>query len=127
MINPLSVLIEEFKRSFLTTDQIPDQVKFSLEITKKLILDNKSVLSITPILNRKYITNEDKGVFISIYLNNINIIKKNYNIITYIEDTKLYDDVCRLFNKTLEKSRLDDEASFSKNVEDSLEELLNSI
>jgi hypothetical protein len=127
MINPLSVLIEEFKRSFLTTDQIPDQVKFSLEITKKLILDNKSVLSITPILNRKYITNEDKGVFISIYLNNINIIKKNYNIITYIEDTKLYDDVCRLFNKTLEKSRLDDEASVSKNVEDSLEELLNSI
>jgi hypothetical protein len=60
-------------------------------------------------------------------MNTINIVRKNYNIITHIGCDKEYRSVCDLFNKTAELKRKEIEFEVNKNVRDSLYDLLNSM
>jgi hypothetical protein len=127
MIKKIEKLFKSIKENLVVNEYIPEESKISLEIVKKLILDPKSSLTITPISNWRYVRNEDKKVFVTIYMNTINIVRKNYNIITHIGCDKEYRSVCDLFNKTAELKRKEIEFEVNKNVRDSLYDLLNSM
>lgn len=106
---------------------ITDEEKFCLEITKKLILKDNSVLTLAPLSQKRFIKNNELQMFIMIENRVINIINHIYSYTLVIEDVDAYQEVINQFDDKLDSIRLSLETEFRTNVQSSLKNILESI
>jgi hypothetical protein len=106
---------------------ITDEEKFCLEITKKLILKDNSVLTLAPLSQKRFIKNDELQMFIMIENRVINIINHIYSYTLVIEDVDAYQEVINQFDDKLDSIRLSLETEFRTNVQSSLKNILESI
>jgi hypothetical protein len=106
---------------------ITDEEKFCLEITKKLILKDNSVLTLAPLSQKRFIKNDELQMFIMIENRVINIINHIYSYTLVIEDVDAYQEVINQFDDKLDSIRISLETEFRTNVQSSLKNILESI
>lgn len=106
---------------------ITDEEKFCLEITKKLIENESSVLTLAPLSQKRFIKNDELRMFIMIENRVINIINHIYSYTLVIEDFDAYQEVISEFDNKLDNIRVSLETEFRMNIQNSLKNILESI
>lgn len=106
---------------------ITDEEKFCLEITKKLIENENSVLTLAPLSQKRFIKNDELRMFIMIENRVINIINHIYSYTLVIEDFDAYQEVISEFDNKLDNIRVSLETEFRMNIQNSLKNILESI
>jgi hypothetical protein len=104
---------------------IPEEEKITFEICKKLIQDPKSKLTNAPISNKRFIKNQEKGIFVVIENNTIILVNHIYSHSVFASDTDSYSKLCQDFDKYLDDERLRLENEIKNNLKNSLQEILN--
>jgi hypothetical protein len=97
-----------------------------LFICKKLINHPESVLLMTPLSNKRYIKNDEHGIFITIEGQHVNVINHKYSYTVSITE-KTKTEIIDLFNHIIEKQRLMMEEEISSNIKHSLKNILHSL
>ena len=95
-------------------------------ICKKLILMNESILLMTPLSNKRYIKNDEHGIFITIDGNVVNVINHKYSY-TVVVSEKTKQQIVDLFNNIVEKQRLKMEEEITSNIKHSLKEISQTL
>jgi hypothetical protein len=95
-------------------------------ICEKLILMENTVLLVTVLSNKKYIKNDEHGIFITIDGNVVNVINHKYSYIVAVSD-KTKQLIVDLFNKVLEKQRLKMEEEITSNIKHSLKKIAQTL
>ena len=95
-------------------------------ICKKLILMEDSVLLMTPLSNKKYIKNDEYGIFITIDGNVVNVINHKYSY-TVVVSEKTKQQIVDLFNNVVEKQRLKMEEEITSNIKHSLKTIIQTL
>lgn len=106
---------------------ITDEERFCLEITKKLIENENSVLTLAPLSQKRFIKNDELRMFIMIENRVINIINHIYSYTLVIEDFDAYQEVISEFDNKLDNIRVSLETEFRMNIQNSLKNILESI
>jgi hypothetical protein len=106
---------------------ITDEEKFCLEITKKLIFKENSILTLAPLSQKRFIKNDELQMFIMIENRVINIINHIYSYTLVIEDFDAYQEVINQFDDKLDSIRISLETEFRTNVQSSLKNILESV
>jgi hypothetical protein len=106
---------------------ITDEERFCLEITKKLIENENSVLTLAPLSQKRFIKNDELRMFIMIENRVINIINHIYSYTLVIEDIDAYQEVISEFDNKLDNIRVSLETEFRMNIQNSLKNILESI
>jgi hypothetical protein len=106
---------------------ITDEERFCLEITKKLIENESSVLTLAPLSQKRFIKNDELRMFIMIENRVINIINHIYSYTLVIEDIDAYQEVISEFDNKLDNIRVSLETEFRMNIQNSLKNILESI
>ena len=106
---------------------IAEEEKFCIEITKELIDRESSVLTLAPLSQKRFIKNDELGMFVMIDNRVINIINHIYSYTLVIEDSNSYEEILSNFDKKLDSIRISLEAEFRSNIQNSLKNILDSI
>ena len=106
---------------------IAEEEKFCIEITKELIDRESSVLTLAPLSQKRFIKNDELGMFVMIDNRVINIINHIYSYTLVIEDTNSYEEILSNFDKKLDSIRISLEVEFRSNIQNSLKNILDSI
>jgi hypothetical protein len=106
---------------------ITEEEKFCIEITKELIDRESSVLTLAPLSQKRFIKNDELGMFVMIDNRVINIINHIYSYTLVIEDSNSYEEILSNFDKKLDSIRISLEAEFRSNIQNSLKNILDSI
>jgi len=106
---------------------ITEEEKFCVEITKKLIEREDSVLTLAPLSQKRFIKNDELSMFIMIENRVINIINHIYSYTLVIEDDDSYQEILSNFDNKLDSIRLSLETEFRSNIQSSLKNILDSI
>ena len=106
---------------------ITEEEKFCIEITKKLIGRESSVLTLAPLSQKRFIKNDELGMFVMIDNRVINIINHIYSYTLVIEDSNSYEEILSNFDKKLDSIRISLEVEFRSNIQSSLKNILESI
>jgi hypothetical protein len=106
---------------------ITEEEKYCLEITKKLITKENSILTLAPLSQKRFIKNDELQMFIMIENRVINIINHIYSYTLVIEDVDAYQEVINQFDDKLDSIRISLETEFRTNVQSSLKNILGSI
>ncbi len=106
---------------------ITEEEKYCLEITKKLITKENSILTLAPLSQKRFIKNDELQMFIMIENRVINIINHIYSYTLVIEDVDAYQEVINQFDDKLDSIRVSLETEFRTNVQSSLKNILGSI
>jgi hypothetical protein len=115
------------KNKFDPKPPITEEEKFCIEITKELIDRESSVLTLAPLSQKRFIKNDELGMFIMIDNRLINIINHIYSYTLVIEDTNSYEEILSNFDKKLDSIRISLETEFRSNIQSSLKNILDSI
>jgi hypothetical protein len=106
---------------------IAEEEKFCIEITKELIDRESSVLTLAPLSQKRFIKNDELGMFVMIDNRVINIINHIYSYTLVIEDSNSYEEILSNFDKKLDSIRISLEIEFRSNIQNSLKNILESI
>jgi hypothetical protein len=106
---------------------ITDEEKFCLKITKKLIENESSVLTLAPLSQKRFIKNDELRMFIMIENRVINIVNHIYSYTLVIEDIDAYKEIISEFDNKLDTIRISLEKEFRMNIQNSLKNILESI
>jgi len=106
---------------------IAEEEKFCIEITKELIDRESSVLTLAPLSQKRFIKNDELGMFVMIDNRVINIINHIYSYTLVIEDSNSYEEILSNFDKKLDSIRISLEVEFRSNIQNSLKNILDSI
>jgi hypothetical protein len=106
---------------------ITDEEKFCLRITKKLIENESSVLTLAPLSQKRFIKNDELRMFIMIENRVINIVNHIYSYTLVIEDIDAYKEIISEFDNKLDTIRISLETEFRMNIQNSLKNILESI
>jgi len=90
-----------------------------LKICKKLINREDSVLLLTPITNKRYIKNDNLGLFITIDGSLIKVINHKYSYVVPMSDRSI-TEITNTFNYKVEEHRKQMEDEISSNIKHSL-------
>lgn len=115
------------KERFDPALKIPEEEKICVEICKKLINDDDSKLTFAPISNKRFIKNENKGIYIVIETYNITIINHVYSYSIYLSSANDYKDIVNSFDKILENQRQLLEQEIRFNITQSLTKILEKV
>jgi hypothetical protein len=115
------------KERFDPALKIPEEEKLCVEICKKLINDDDSKLTFAPISNKRFIKNENKGIYIVIETYNITIINHVYSYSIYLSSANDYKDIVNSFDKILENQRQLLEQEIRFNITQSLTKILEKV
>ena len=106
---------------------ITDEEKFCLKITKKLIENESSVLTLAPLSQKRFIKNDELRMFIMIENRVVNIVNHIYSYTLVIEDIDAYKEIISEFDNKLDTIRISLEKEFRMNIQNSLKNILESI
>lgn len=98
-----------------------------VKICKKLINFPNSNLTFAPKSMKRFIKNDEHGMFVVIENRIINIINHVYSYSVYIENTELYSELLEIFDDSLENRRNELENQIRKNIQHSLQDILEKI
>ena len=115
------------KNKFDPKYPITDEERLCLEITKKLIENQSSILTLAPLSQKRFIKNDELRMFIMIENRVINIINHIYSYTLVIEDYDAYQKIISEFDNKLDSIRISLEAEFRLNIQSSLKNILESI
>ena len=115
------------KNKFDPKYPMTDEERLCLEITKKLIENESSILTLAPLSQKRFIKNDELRMFIMIENRVINIINHIYSYTLVIEDNDAYQDIVLEFDNKLDSIRISLETEFRLNVQSSLKNILESI
>lgn len=100
---------------------------FCTKICISLIDLPESNLTMSPISYKRFIKNEQKNIFVIINNRQISLINHIYGYNLVIEDDDLYSEIIKKFDNTLEERRLKLEDEMKKNIQHSLQVILEKI
>lgn len=115
------------KNRFDPPKPIPEEEKICQEICLNLIQKESSFLTIAPVSSRRYIKNDDKGVFIVISERTIKLVNHIYSYTVYCENDELYEELLKNFDLELEKRKNDLELEIQSNIQHSLKKILENV
>lgn len=109
----------------------PPQIKSEYErdaikICKQLLQKSDSTLLLTPISNKRYIKNDELGIFIIFDGRSINVINHVYSYIVFLDD-KSWISIVSIFDNEVEKRRMEFEQEITENIKHSLQNILKKI
>ena len=120
---PLGIVYKFYlhlREKFNPKPEITDEERFAVEISKKIIKLDDTLLYFTPLSEKRIIKNDNKEIYVVIHQRNITIINHVYSYSIYIESDELYNSVIDIFNETLEKKREVIELEIKSNIQHSL-------
>jgi hypothetical protein len=120
---PLGIVYKFYlhlREKFNPKPEITDEERFAVEISKKIIKLDDTLLYFTPLSEKRIIKNDNKQIYVVIHQRNVTIINHVYSYSIYIESDELYYSVIDSFNETLEKKREVIELEIKSNIQHSL-------
>lgn len=117
----------KLKEKFDISPPTPEEVLYSIEICQKLVELPESVLSYTPLSDKRFIKNEKLGMFVVIAGRTINVINHSYSYTVYIEENDRYASALKVFDSAMERHRKSLEDEISSNIQHSLKKILENI
>lgn len=96
------------------------------KICEKLIHKENTVLLLTPITEKRYIKNDDSGIFILIQNGVVKIVNHEYSYTVFMEGSN-YEKIILEFNNEIERRRLEMEREINSNIKHSLSKILDSL
>jgi hypothetical protein len=115
------------KERFDPTPPIPEEEKITIDICSKLLDDPNSKLTIAPLVNKRFVKNKEKDMYIVIHEHTINLINHVYSYSIYVSDSQSYVDIVNKFDKMLDEERLKLEEEIKNNIQHSLSSILNKL
>jgi len=115
------------KERFDPTPPVPEEEKITIDICSKLLDDPNSKLTIAPLVNKRFVKNKEKDMYIVIHEHTINLINHVYSYSIYVSDSQSYVDIVNKFDKMLDEERLKLEEEIKNNIQHSLSSILNKL
>jgi hypothetical protein len=125
----ISVKFNRWERQhsiFQTKEDVTDYENTCMSICRNLIKNSKSKFAIAPLSEKKYIINEDLGIFVVIQDFKIEITNHVYHYEVKLGKRNT-ERIHNMFNKKSDKIRLEYEAKIKSQVSFSLEEILKKV
>ena len=97
--------------------------KDCIAICKKLISKEDTVLLLTPISNKRYIRNEELGIFVILENYRVKVINHVYAYTIFL-DQKPWDNIILNFDLEVEKRKEKFEKEITSNIKHSLQNIL---
>jgi len=120
------VLYSRYKISNNYSEHISDTVKLSLTICRSLIRNQKSKFLIAPLSGKRYIKNEELGLFIIFDDKRITITNHIYHYDVSLE-TREWDRIVNMYDNKTEKIRQQFESEIMSQINNSLTEIKNKL
>lgn len=117
----------KLKEKFDISPPTPEEVLYSIQICQKLVELPESVLTYTPLSDKRFIKNEKLGIFVVIANRTINVINHSYSYTVYVEENDKYSLVLKIFDASMERHRKSLEDEISTNIQHSLKNILENI
>lgn len=97
-----------------------------VQICEKLIAKNETTLLLTPRTNKRYIKNEEFGVFIVVHEGTVKITNHVYSYMVFLEGNG-YRKILDSFDTEVEKRRILMENEIDNNIKHSLKNILEEL
>lgn len=97
--------------------------KDCIAICKRLISKEDTVLLLTPISNKRYIRNEELGIFVILENNRVKVINHVYAYTVFLEQ-KPWSNIILTFDLEVEKRKEKFEKEITSNIKHSLQNIL---
>ena len=120
-------IYQYLKNRFDPTQPPTQEELFCVDICLKLINYEGSILTYAPISNKRFINNDSKQMYIVINHRMVHIINHVYGYNIMVEDDNLYHKITDAFDNLLEARRQELEDEMRKNINHSLQDILNKI
>lgn len=120
------IKLERNHSVFHNEDTISDYEKTCSAICRRLINNKHSKFSIAPLSDKKYIVNENLGVFVVLQDTNIEITNHVYHYEVKFNQ-RTAKRIHTLFNNKTEKIRLDYETQIKSQINSSLQGILKKV
>lgn len=129
-LHSLRRLIQKWSISVIRLAQVPEKKseyeRDAINISKKLIKKPDTVLLLTPISGKRYITNESQQISIILSSSSVQIINHTYSYTVFLSD-KEWQKLLDVFNEEVEARRKVLEAEITSNIKHSLQNILVNI
>jgi hypothetical protein len=129
-LHTLRRLIQKWSISAIRLVQVPEKKseyeRDAVNICKKLIKLSDSVLLLTPISGKRYITHETQQISIILSASSIQIINHTYSYTVFLGD-KQWQKLIDVFNEEVEDRRKVLEEEITSNIKHSLQNILVNI
>ncbi len=127
LFSPLFRFYLKIKKEFNQDIPLTEHQKFSIDICKKLISMDSTILLFAPLSGTKLIKNEDKQISAILQGRTITIINKIYTYTTYIENDSSFFSLSSYFDLKLEKNTKKVEEEINDSVAGSLKIIMNRL
>lgn len=119
-----------FYRKFVDLDGI-DKQKYdheieALQICKKLIKTNESILLMAPISGKRFVKNEKMGIYVILEGRGIKVINHIYSYNVILGD-KAWNKLLSFYDEEIERRRMEFEREITSNIKHSLKNILEEI
>lgn len=119
-----------FYRKFVDLDGI-DKQKYdheieALQICKKLIKTNESILLMAPISGKRFVKNEKMGIYVILEGRGVKVINHIYSYNVILGD-KAWNKLLSFYDEEIEKRRMEFEREITSNIKHSLKNILEEI
>jgi len=129
-LHSLRRLVQKWSISVIRIAQVPEKKseyeRDAINISKKLIKRPETVLLLTPISGKRYITNESQQISIILSSSSVQIINHTYSYTVFLSD-KEWQKLIDVFNEEVEARRKVLEAEITSNIKHSLQNILVNI
>jgi hypothetical protein len=98
----------------------------ALQICKKLIKSEDSILLMAPISGKRFVKNEKRGIYIIIEGHNVKVINHIYSYNVYLGE-KSWNKLISFYDDEIEQRRMRFEAEITSNIKHSLKNILIEI
>lgn len=117
----------KLKEHFEKKSPIPDQERICYELVMKVLSLKNTLLSISPISNKRIISNEFKNLYIILNGREIHVLNKSHGYSIYMEADVFLEEIITTFNTILEQKNLEKEKEIQKNITYSLSAILSEL
>lgn len=119
-----------FYRKFVDLDGI-DKQKYdheieALQICKKLIKTNESILLMAPISGKRFVKNEKMGIYVILEGRGVKVINHIYSYNVILGD-KAWNKLLSFYDEEIESRRMEFEREITSNIKHSLKNILEEI
>lgn len=119
-----------FYRKFVDLDGINKQ-KYdheieALQICKKLIKTNESILLMAPISGKRFVKNEKMGIYVILEGRGVKVINHIYSYNVILGD-KAWNKLLSFYDEEIERRRMEFEREITSNIKHSLKNILEEI
>ena len=115
------------KNKFDPKPPVAEEVETCAQIVLKVLEYQDTELTYTPISNKRFIVNDERGMAITIENRVVHIINHIYSYSIYMEDNDSYGKVLKKFDEVSEKKKSELEQKITTNIKHSLNKILEGL